>query len=82
MSIILGIDPGSIVTGFGLISIDKSSNSINYLASGCIRIAHKNWSLRLQQIYQARCLPNIVFCGQFAVTAGPGSDPANGRSSV
>ena len=32
---ILGVDPGLRVTGFGL--IEKSGNSLSYLASGCIK---------------------------------------------
>lgn len=36
MTIILGIDPGSRVTGFGVIHV-KNTNDVSYLASGCIR---------------------------------------------
>lgn len=35
MSIILGIDPGSRLTGYGL--IQKQGRSLHYVASGCIR---------------------------------------------
>lgn len=37
MSIILGIDPGSRVTGFGVIHIQAGSRNLKYLGSGCIR---------------------------------------------
>jgi crossover junction endodeoxyribonuclease RuvC len=47
--IILGIDPGSIKTGFGLIQSD--GNQHKYIASGCIRIAGKDFPKRLQQIF-------------------------------
>jgi crossover junction endodeoxyribonuclease RuvC len=37
MAVILGIDPGSRVTGFGVIHVKNNTNVISYLASGCIR---------------------------------------------
>jgi crossover junction endodeoxyribonuclease RuvC len=50
MSIILGIDPGSRITGYGLIKTQGSQ--IFYLASGCIRAENDLLSMRLLQIYQ------------------------------
>jgi len=49
MRIILGIDPGSRVTGYGVIQ----SNGMRhvYLASGCIRLKSVEMSVRLQQIF-------------------------------
>lgn len=47
--IILGIDPGSIVTGFGVINYFK--NKQNYITSGCIKVGKKEISNRLSQIY-------------------------------
>ena len=47
--IILGIDPGSRITGFGVIKSIKQKQS--YVASGHIKIIGKDWSLRLKQIY-------------------------------
>lgn len=47
--IILGIDPGSIVTGFGLIEIQNKKPS--YLASGAIRIKSEEPYLKLKEIY-------------------------------
>lgn len=46
---ILGIDPGSQVTGFGLIDVDGTRYS--YLASGCIRTPSGDFAGRLREIY-------------------------------
>ena len=46
---ILGIDPGSRVTGYGV--IDVMGASISYVASGCIRTADGALEQRLAQIY-------------------------------
>ena len=45
MSIILGIDPGSRTTGYGLIEVTNSKQV--YLDSGCIRIVKPNETLPL-----------------------------------
>lgn len=47
--VILGIDPGSLKTGFGVIKSDGHRHE--YVASGCIRIAGKEFTQRLQQIF-------------------------------
>ncbi|WP_413110442.1 crossover junction endodeoxyribonuclease RuvC [Thaumasiovibrio sp. DFM-14] len=49
MSIILGIDPGSRVTGYGVIR--QRGRHLDYLGSGCIRTAADNLPQRLKQIY-------------------------------
>jgi len=49
MAIILGIDPGSRVTGYGLVK--QLGGNFNYLASGCIRVQGEDLAARLQQIY-------------------------------
>ena len=49
MSIILGIDPGSRVTGYGL--IECSGNTIGYVASGVIRLQQTDMVARLDQLY-------------------------------
>jgi len=50
MAIVLGIDPGSRVTGFGVINTSRNRNE--YIASGCIRTtAHDNLPDRLAEIY-------------------------------
>jgi crossover junction endodeoxyribonuclease RuvC len=47
--IILGIDPGLRVTGFGLIAVD--ANRADYVASGCIRAAGNDLPQRLRIIF-------------------------------
>ena len=51
MSLILGIDPGSLCTGFGLIRQEGSAQS--YIHAGFIRTKSGDLSGRLQQVYQA-----------------------------
>lgn len=46
---ILGIDPGSRITGYGI--IDQAGRNFNYIASGCIRIEADYFPDRLQQIF-------------------------------
>lgn len=53
MTVILGIDPGSRVTGFGVVHVKNMSNQISYLASGCIRTTvAETLTERLGLIYQ------------------------------
>lgn len=47
---ILGIDPGSRVTGFGIIDSDGSRS--RHVASGCVRTAGDNLPARLGEIYR------------------------------
>ncbi len=49
MTLILGIDPGSRITGFGVIDSDGSRH--RYVASGCIRMAELPLPERLHRIY-------------------------------
>ncbi len=49
MTRILGIDPGSRVTGFGIIEIVP--NGHRYITSGCIRTAAEYFPDRLQEIF-------------------------------
>ena len=54
MTIILGIDPGSRITGYGVIR--KEGRKLTYLGSGCIKAYSGNkeeddFSLRLQTIF-------------------------------
>lgn len=46
---ILGIDPGSRVTGYGV--IDSDGTTVRYVASGCIRTEFGEFAPRLQAIY-------------------------------
>jgi crossover junction endodeoxyribonuclease RuvC len=47
--LILGIDPGSVTTGYGL--IQHRGNNSSYVASGCIKVGKLEWPERLKQIY-------------------------------
>ena len=49
MSIILGIDPGSRVTGYGVIR--QVGRQLTYLGSGCIRTKVDDLPSRLKLIY-------------------------------
>jgi crossover junction endodeoxyribonuclease RuvC len=51
MSIILGIDPGSRFTGYGV--IEKKGREFSYLGSGCIKALSQGEDLasRLQTIF-------------------------------
>lgn len=54
MTIILGIDPGSRVTGYGLIK--EVNRKIEYIDSGCIRtVVNGELSQKLLQIYDGIC---------------------------
>jgi len=46
---ILGIDPGSRITGFGV--IDETATGYRYVASGCLRIKGDYFPARLKQIF-------------------------------
>jgi crossover junction endodeoxyribonuclease RuvC len=48
---ILGIDPGSRITGYGVIESD--GNKSIHIASGCIRLQHAGLPERLGEIYRA-----------------------------
>ncbi|MBV1911811.1 MAG: crossover junction endodeoxyribonuclease RuvC [Kangiellaceae bacterium] len=56
MSIVLGIDPGSRITGFGLIRMN--GRKIEYISSGCIRVKDGILSDRLNQIFD--CISEVV----------------------
>lgn len=47
---VLGIDPGSQITGYGI--IDVGNRSLSYVDSGCIRLAKEEMPLRLMRIHQ------------------------------
>lgn len=46
---ILGIDPGSRITGFGV--VDSDAAGVRYVASGCIRAEGSGFAARLREIY-------------------------------
>ena len=47
---ILGIDPGSRFTGFGIIESD--GRSAHYVSSGCIRVTGETWAERLGVMFE------------------------------
>jgi crossover junction endodeoxyribonuclease RuvC len=49
MTVIIGVDPGSRHTGYGVIKI--SGNQSSYLTSGCIHLINENSAQRLQKIF-------------------------------
>ena len=53
MAIILGIDPGSRITGYGL--INANGNRLEYLGCGCIRTGDTALPPRLKQIFEGIC---------------------------
>ncbi len=53
MKRILGIDPGSRITGFGVIEV--AAPRLRYIASGCIRTAGEDFPGRLRVIYEGVC---------------------------
>ncbi len=53
MAIILGIDPGSRVTGYGLINV--VGNKFEYVACGCIRTETESLPQRLKTIFEGVC---------------------------
>lgn len=54
MITILGIDPGSRITGYGLVRED-SKRQLHYLDSGCIRTSDGALSSKLLQIFNGIC---------------------------
>ena len=53
---ILGIDPGSRITGFGVIEVVQGKFS--YVTSGCIRVAGESLPQKLKSIFE--CVSEIV----------------------
>lgn len=47
---VLGIDPGSRTTGYGI--IDVAASGVHYVDSGCIRLAAEAIPIRLMKIHQ------------------------------
>jgi crossover junction endodeoxyribonuclease RuvC len=78
MSIILGIDPGSRITGYGVIK--EVNRNIEYVDSGCIRTSPEAaLSYKLLQIYDGICQlmdeysPNEVAIEQVFMHQNPNS---------
>ena len=53
MTISVGIDPGSRITGYGIIK--ESKQQLQYIDSGCIRTSDGELSQRLLQIFNGVC---------------------------
>jgi crossover junction endodeoxyribonuclease RuvC len=49
MTVIIGVDPGSRFTGYGVIRVQ--GNESTYLTSGCIQLINEEPALRLQKIF-------------------------------
>jgi crossover junction endodeoxyribonuclease RuvC len=47
---VLGIDPGSRVTGFGVVQVLRNGRIV-YVASGCVRVPPGNFSDKLKTVY-------------------------------
>lgn len=60
--LILGIDPGSRITGYGIINTLGAKNE--YVASGCIRLKGDELAVRLTQIYAGVTQLIEQFCPQ------------------
>ena len=57
MAVILGIDPGSRLTGFGV--IEYQGSKLRYITSGCIRIdTSEDLAYRLKQIFD--CVSQLI----------------------
>lgn len=75
--IILGIDPGSRLTGYGVIHLE--GNQTHYMESGCLKITAENIAMRLQQIADGikeiilRCQPQEVAIEQIFMHQNPNS---------
>ena len=55
MTLILGIDPGSRITGYGLVEED-ARRQLRYVDSGCIRTTEAPLSQRLLEIFNGICI--------------------------
>lgn len=77
MSVILGIDPGSRITGYGIIR--EHNRQLQYIDSGCIRTSEGELSQRLLQIFNGVCQlmeqysPDEVAIEQIFVHQNPSS---------
>ncbi len=60
MTIIIGIDPGSRFTGYGVIRWE--GNQSHYIDSGCLRLVAESQHERLQKIFSG--LQEIIHCYQ------------------
>ncbi len=52
MTRVLGIDPGSVRTGYGIIDVSERGSALAYIASGCIKPQADGFPERLAEIYR------------------------------
>ncbi|MGB3596621.1 crossover junction endodeoxyribonuclease RuvC [Pseudomonas neustonica] len=77
MSLILGIDPGSRITGFGIVR--HQAGRCEYVTSGCIRLGDGPFPERLQKIFQylseliTQYQPTVVSIEQVFMARNPDS---------
>lgn len=77
MTIILGIDPGSRITGYGVIK--ENQQQLQYIDSGCIRTSEGDLCQRLLEIFNGICQlmeafsPNEVAIEQIFMHQNPNS---------
>ncbi len=62
MALILGIDPGSRVTGYGI--VNAVGNRLEYVTCGCIRLPDVDHPQRLKQIFDSLCQIIEQYCPQ------------------
>ena len=48
---IIGVDPGSRITGYGI--VDAGGTRLVHVASGCVRAGDGDWPVRLRRIFEA-----------------------------
>lgn len=56
MARILAIDPGSRITGFGV--VDFINGKVRYVSSGCIKLPDENLAVRLKRIFE--CVSDVI----------------------
>lgn len=90
MALILGIDPGSRITGFGIVR--HAAGRQEYVTSGCIRVGDGAFPERLQKIFHylseliGQYQPDVVSIEQVFMARNPDSalklGQARGRLSL
>lgn len=77
MAIILGIDPGSQITGFGV--IESNGITASYISCGCLRLAKTSFACKLYTIFSelgdilAEFKPETAAIEQVFVKINPGT---------
>ncbi|HDZ56261.1 MAG TPA: crossover junction endodeoxyribonuclease RuvC [Pseudomonas xinjiangensis] len=77
MALILGIDPGSRITGYGIVR--EQGGQCEYVTSGCIRLGGGSFPERLKQIFEnlteliARYQPTVLSIEQVFLARNPDS---------